>query len=135
MQYVRGHAGARPSSAEVKSAHKAGSRTSHERYIQTLQDARRKQPAMAKSAEAHSSLHAKAQARAQQQMLEPVQGWSVSQVSDWVAALGLPQYRKNFIHQGVSGLLLLKLNHRLLKANLPPQPDCTFETNVHVLEM
>lgn len=53
-------------------------------------------------------------------MLVPVPRWNVAQVSDWVAVLGLPQYRKRFIHQCISGPLLLQLNHTLLKV-LPNQ--------------
>ena len=49
------------------------------------------------------------------QLLVPASQWSVLQVSNWVSALGLPQYRKRFIHQGVNGSLLLKLDHSILK--------------------
>jgi len=48
-------------------------------------------------------------------MLIPVKRWGVAEVGRWVAVIGLPQYRKRFIHQGISGPLLLKLNHATLK--------------------
>lgn len=93
--------------------------THHKLYIQTVEAARTAQPARPKPAEGPISLQARAVERARQQMQEPVQSWNVAQVSDWVAALGLPQYRKRFIHQGISGPLLLKLNHKLLKVSEP----------------
>lgn len=49
------------------------------------------------------------------QLQKPVRSWDVAEVSDWVSAIGLPQYRKRFIHQHISGILLLKLTHSNLK--------------------
>lgn len=56
------------------------------------------------------------------QLQKPVKMWDVSEVSDWVSAIGLPQYRKRFIHQHISGHLLLRLNHANLKVPLPGWP-------------
>ena len=50
-----------------------------------------------------------------QQLLVPVTSWGLAEVGRWVAIIGLPQYRKRFIHQGITGPLLLKLNHATLK--------------------
>jgi len=55
-----------------------------------------------------------------QQLLVPVIRWGVVEVGKWVAVIGLPQYRKRFIHQGVSGPLLLKISHAQLKVHTSP---------------
>ena len=53
-------------------------------------------------------------------MLKPVVGWTSVEVGKWVAALGLPQYRKRFIHQAITGALLLDLKASHLKAIFLP---------------
>lgn len=48
----------------------------------------------------------------------PVASWSVREVCDWVEHLGLAQYRKRFLHQRISGDLLLQLTEDHLKVHL-----------------
>lgn len=43
--------------------------------------------------------------------------WSVRDVCDWLEFVGLGRHRKAFVHQGVSGALLPKLNEEVLKSD------------------
>jgi hypothetical protein len=49
-------------------------------------------------------------------MAVPAAGWGVGEVCDWVEAAGLGQYRQRFLHQCVSGRLLVQLTDAQLKA-------------------
>ena len=69
------------------------------------------------SAQLHETEKMRTQMR--QQLQKPVKLWNMAEVSDWVAYIGLPQYRKRFIHQGISGSLLLRLTHNNLKVLHP----------------
>jgi hypothetical protein len=42
----------------------------------------------------------------------------VTDVCDWVEGIGLPQYRKKFMHHCIGGRLLLRLTDELLKREL-----------------
>lgn len=41
--------------------------------------------------------------------------WGVRDVGTWVDNIGLPQYRKKFMHHSVDGRLLLELSDTVLK--------------------
>ena len=43
----------------------------------------------------------------------------VSQVGDWVAAIGMEQYRSIFVHHSIRGTLLLELTSQQLKVGGP----------------
>ncbi|WIA15375.1 hypothetical protein OEZ85_002037 [Tetradesmus obliquus] len=49
----------------------------------------------------------------------------VSDVCDWVEGIGLPQYRKKFMHHCIGGRLLLRLTDELLKKELGIGPLAT----------
>ena len=51
------------------------------------------------------------------QMTRPVVEWGVAEVCDWVEHSGLGQYRQRFLHQCVTGRLLLGLTDAQLKAH------------------
>ena len=104
--------GSRPGSAP-----RGPSKGPHELYSQTLQEAHSQQPQRPRSAQLPRREKLQEELRAQ--LLVPASQWSVLQVSNWVSGLRLPQYRKRFIHQGVNGSLLLKLNHSILKVIKP----------------
>ena len=50
------------------------------------------------------------------QMAVSAERWGVGEVCDWVEAAGLGQYRQRFLHQCVSGRLLVQLTDAQLKA-------------------
>ena len=56
--------------------------------------------------------------KVRRQMLTPVHQWTSLEAGKWVAALGFPQYRKRFIHQGIKGELLLELTGSHLKVSI-----------------
>ena len=54
-------------------------------------------------------------------MMVPVRRWGTLEVGKWVSAVGFPQYRRRFIHQGVAGQLLLDLKSSHLKVTIKLQ--------------
>ena len=45
----------------------------------------------------------------------PVWEWGVVEVANWIDAIGLSQYRKRFLHNCITGRLLVKLTDEHLK--------------------
>ena len=124
-----GPVGGRPGSAMQ-------ARTSHQASLQEQQHTQKR----AQPQRPHSALtlpKEKLQASVRQQMRQPVERWGVLEVCNWVEVLGLPQHRKRFLHQGINGQLLLKLNHTLLKVkvNVPYHvPLTAIERRLQVLK-
>ncbi|KAL4443818.1 hypothetical protein ABPG75_011555 [Micractinium tetrahymenae] len=58
------------------------------------------------------------EARVSRQMNRDPADWTVTEVCDWLELIGLGQYRRRFVHNAVSGAVLLKLSNEELKVEV-----------------